>query len=335
MAFPVIRASLQEAAAFTTTQGKSLGFLNYMSEIKTAVERVAPRYFKVDGSEERPTTSTFKLEIELEGSGGQPSNHLAKVASMSDAKHGDPEIQSSDFLQLDDACKQRRLEEEPEAFYDAVIRPYPIKDFRHMSSIGLQLRLGKEFVSDTADGRVYNLRLAAPMNKTAQFIPDRNTHQAEPSMVMGAALGKNDLHDLRFMQIGSQSCQYRVFTQSATNGLQKKRVIAEVPGCNDLDGICKFDDGKSGNKSKDVKFSHKGGGKIEIKSSSLTTHEFIAASNSWTDVTHWETEEPVKTESGNQFNIGFGIDKSKTRISQDRGVLIVDVFSMCDDVDSD
>merc|ERR1711862_591790 len=152
---------------------------------------------------------------------------------------------------------------------------------------------------------------------------------------MGASLGKGDLGQLRFISIGGQSCQYRVYNTQASEHAQKKRVIVEVPGFKDLQGSCKFaDDVKSGNKSKDVKFSHKGGGKIEIKTSSFTTHEFVAASNNWTDITHLEGEEPAKTESGNQFNIGFGIDKSKTRITQDQGVLIVDVTSMCDD-DSD
>jgi len=322
-AFPVIRTSLQEAAVFTTTPGLPMGFLNYMAEFRGAMERVAPRFFKTL-QDEGGKASDFRLTMEAEENQVEPTDHIAKYLGLEDES-------------IADCSRQKLLEDHPENFYDVVIRPYPTKDFRHLPGVGLELRLSKKFMGDESPNacNVFRIRLSPH----AQFCPDINP--VEPSTTHASSLTADDLgSSSRFIQINGRSCQYKILTttelpakDNAGEPLQRKRVIIDVPGCDDLAQSLKFDSElRSGGKCRDVHFRHGGAGTFEVRNQNLVKHSFLKDTNGWTEIT--QDEEVSKGDKGNVFPIGFGIDSGKTRIVQDRGVLVIDVTSLCDD-DSD
>jgi len=183
---------------------------------------------------------------------------------------------------------------------------------------------------------VFRIRLSPH----AQFCPDINP--IEPSTTHASSLTADDLgSSSRFIQINGRSCQYKILTttelpakDNAGEPLQRKRVIIDVPGCDDLAQSLKFDSElRSGGKCRDVHFRHGGAGTFEVRNQNLVKHSFLKDTDGWTEIT--QDEEVSKGDKGNVFPIGFAFDSGKTRIVQDRGVLVIDVTSLSDDSDSD
>jgi len=306
----LLKNSLVHGTVRTTGSEKNTGEFNYVQQFCEAVEKVAPKFFKVPGQPSQPVRLTVT----------KPRIFLAtnnKSSKAKDAKAGST-TQEADSKRL--AGKSLALAIAPEQFYDVVMRAALDKDFRDFNQQGIECRVQSKHLHEDVQKQpganaTFRLRLSP---SAAKFTP--NVHHAEAEVLSPSLPPGVPTHSIC---INGMSCPYKVFqhvgAENDDGTCMRKKWQINVPGFGHVNNL---NEEVPKPKLRDIKAaSGMGEARVELHTQHLKSPEIVST---WSDITHDE-KPPVNKQDCFTFPVGFNFDSRNIHVEQANGLLTFEV----------
>lgn len=308
----LLKNSLVHGTVRTTGSEKNTGQFNYVQQFCEAVEKVAPKFFKVPGQPAQPVRLTVT----------KPRICLAtnnKSSKAKDAKAGS-NTQEADSKRLE--AKSLALAIAPEQFYDVVMRAALDKDFRDFNQQGIECRVQSKHLHEDVQKQpwanaTFRLRLSP---SAAKFTP--NVHHAEAEVLPPVLPAGVPLHSIC---INGMSCPYKVFqhvgAENDAGTCMRKKWQIDVPGFGHVNNL---NEEVPRLRLRDIKAAGgMGEARVELHTQHLKSPEIVST---WSDITHDE-KPPVNKQDCFTFPVGFNFDSRNIRVEQANGLLTFEVMT--------
>jgi len=323
----LLKDSLVHGTVRTTGVRKNVGCFNYLEQFCMAVEKVAPKFFKVPGQPGTPVTLNLtQCPSQTPPALGQQTDMVAEVATSTKEVHA-----------MRHSVESHTLAVAPETYYDVVMKAPLDGDFRDFNQQGIECRVQRIHMPEKIQEKllgpaaIYQLKLHPPNAKFAPNVqheePEEPQHEEPPPPPLHHDLPSDRKQPT--ICINGVSCPYSVFQYGGVAedhcSTMKKKWLFDVAGFSCPSNL-KIQGPKPRRAAQDIRMVTVGPPAFELHTKNMKRAE---AEVNWTDVTQDERP-PTNKDDAFIFPVGFSFDRN-IDVRQDNGVLTIEVKTQDDD----
>jgi len=334
----LLKESLVHSTARTTGldghgRKKAVGHFNYVQQFCAAVERIGPKYFKIQSEPNKQVLlSLSKPRVEVPN---------AKIAQGKTGNNRDsaPEAHSARDMEevaaMRHECKALDLVLVPEKFYDVVIRAALDKDFRDFNQQGIECRIKSDHLHEDIfkkDATNASFRMLLDP-QSAKFKANVGV-QEDPEPTVQTPTNQGDTK--HSIMINGVSCPYDVFRYvgvgSDGNATCRKKWQIDVPGFTTVNNLAVD---KPRKKHRDIKAAPPSSSCttpcVELHLSNLKRRAG-ECDDHWDKITTSEARPTSNKDSSCfTFPVGFNFDTKDIQVEQKDGMLTFEVKTQGDE----